>query len=226
MDAIVRLYGADPLAEYHAEESISEFTAQLLEIEEFFLHEFYNENHDEHGRFAPSDERSGNVVPGNAKESVHEISANAHAVLEDVHSHLQGALDIVKAHTVEGALIGRIQNGIREVQKGTAARKAAEAINVKEEAERIMKLPRWRDSNPSKSLVGRVGELLTKAASTLQEKFKREPEFRKEIYKEVAMAVSGVGIHFLAAGAAAETLGGVHAAIETTLQSLKKIQEL
>lgn len=207
MEAKLHLYGADPLQEARAELAIEHITLNLLEIETFF-----NENHDEKGLFTgPGGESSGNVIP-----------TDVHAALEEVHGNLSNALDIVKAHTIEGALISRVMNGVREVQKGNAGRKAASEeakVAHQKEIDAIAKMPTWRDTNPSKSQIGRVGELIDKAANSLKIRWQRDPEFRKDVYKEVALATASIGLHFFGA-AVPEGLAASKAIVEGVVKGI------
>jgi hypothetical protein len=218
--AIMHLYSLDGLAEAKAELDIENITLKLLEIQEFF-----NENHDEKGLFTGPGAGGG---PSHSEGVGSKISAAGHEVLNQVNNHLNGALGIVGKATQEGSLIARVMNGIKEVQKGSAARKASSAAETKKETEAIMKLPRWRDSNPSKGSIARVGELLNKAASTIKNKWAREPEFRKDVYKEAALAITGLALH-IASGPLPEALGLGHAAVEglvKTIDVMKKAGEL
>lgn len=237
----MHLYGADPLQEARTDILIDEIMLSLIEIQTFF-----NENHGPDGRFDSGDGGSssgpgyspptsgdvinpadvlskwapstGNLGPGEKPNS------SAVAALNEVHGHLGSALNIVGKLTQEGSLIARIQNGIREVQKGSAARKEASAAEKKEDLESVFKLPRWRDTNPSKGSVARVGEFLNKAASTIKQKWSREPEFRKDVYKELGLAISGVALHIVV-GPAPELVNGAHTAVEVLIKSIDAIKK-
>lgn len=198
-----------------------EFAALIAELNSG-IEEFYNHDH------AGSGPDGGQFISG-----VGSLSPAGKATLDEAHGHLQGALNIVGGHTQEGALIKKAQGllrglkyGARAVRKNYAEQKQRAKDTAAEEAARVLKLPRWRDTNPSKKLMGRVGEFIKKAANTITQKWKREPEFRHNVYKEAALAISGIGIHLFAGEAALETLGAGHAAVEGVLKSLETAKKL
>lgn len=215
-EAKMHLYTLDGLAEARADLALERIMLDLQEIEEFF-----NENHDEKGLFTGPGEGGG---PSHSDGLSSKISDAGHAVLNQVNDHLNGALGIVGKATQEGSLISRLMNGIHEVQKGNAARKESSKETKAEEAESIMKLPRWRDTNPSKGAIARVGEFLDKAANTIKSKWDREPEFRKDVYKEAALAISGLALHIVT-GPVPEALAGGHAAIEGLVKSIDVLKK-
>ena len=161
------------------------------------------------GRFAPtgSDEGSSSSSSSSSSADSKSLSEGEHLALNEAHDHLSGALGIVGGGTQEHELISKIMDRVNEIRWGHAEKAAEKKRELADEHAHLMRLPRWRDTNPAAGEVSRAKEFLTKAASTLKQKFEREPEFRKTVYKEIGLAISGLVLtHF---GAAA--LGAVGA---------------